>query len=350
MNACGHGRPVVFEKEAKTGGMFEALTNFRMNSANAASVESVQTPGPTRLPARSPSDDLNWLPNADEQVRALSGLVEYPYSNDMARCIQRALSAYAEVYTGVSVSYNMYGEVAWNGDTLGMSKRIVFAGGLVPRPDLPQGPAIMSGYEYMKRPVRELSGRKIAVIGGGDTAAQVAEIMLGQGITMPTTAPECIHWYGTEKMPLTKQVWMRRVHARWAGIGRALPDEGDDKLIEGVVKPLPVRAEVISLGNAALVNGQVYDMAVMCTGFVPAECRVNTPYKFKLGGVTVGCCTYEVEPLRSRVFKIGTAADITASYKPYVSRFPQAKQAIYNLAPRTAAIAAAVSPDTPCFE
>jgi hypothetical protein len=229
---------------------------------------------------------------------------------------------------------------------LGMSKRIVFAGGLVPPGDLPKGPAIMSGYEYMKRPVRDLSGRKIAVIGRGDTAAQVAEIMLGQGVTMPTSAPETIHWYGGDTMPLTKQDWMRRIHARWAGIGRALP-ELNDPILYGVVKPLNVRAEVISLGDAALVNGQVYDMAVMCTGFTPAPCPVPTPYSFKLGGVTVGRCTYEIEPLLSRVFKVGTAAEITATYKPYVSRFPQARQAIYNLAPRTAALAAAVSADNP---
>jgi cation diffusion facilitator CzcD-associated flavoprotein CzcO len=197
----------------------------------------------------------------------------------------------------------------------------------------------------MKRPVRDLSARKIAVIGGGDTAAQVAEIMLGQGVTMPTSAPECIHWYGGENMPLTKQVWMRQIHARWAGIGRALPDQADE-LLYGVVRPLAVRAEVVSIGDAAMVNGQVYDMAVMCTGFEPAECRVTTSFQVVLGGVTVGRCTYEADPLKSRVFNVGTAAGINATYKPYTSRFPEAKQSIYNLAPRTAALAAALSADS----
>src|SRR5882724_5290913 len=65
--ACGKPPPMVIERRQKTGGMFADLAQFRMNSANGASIRSVASPGPTRVPSLSPSDDLNWVPNAPEQ-------------------------------------------------------------------------------------------------------------------------------------------------------------------------------------------------------------------------------------------------------------------------------------------
>ena len=40
------------------------------------------------------------------------------------------------------------------------------------------------------------SALRIAIVGGGDTAATVAEILVGQGISVPRGLPETIDWYG----------------------------------------------------------------------------------------------------------------------------------------------------------
>ena len=285
--ACGYPKPVVLEKEKTTGGIFARLANFRLNSANGASVASVATPGPTRVMPMSPSDDLNWLPNAPIQVRDMSGMVEYPYSFDMRDAIQKTLSEYAEVYTDANFTFNLSGTVSVpnDGRTLGTAKRILFAGGLVVPDRLPKGAAIMSGYDFLRRPVRDLGGKKIALVGGGDTAAQIAEFMLGQGLGgAPTTPPSNIHWYGGESMPLTKDQWMGIYHARFAGIGRHLPQAG---VSTGVIRPIAARGDTLPLGSAAMVNGQVFDLVILATGFAPAPCPVPTPNAYAVGGTTV---------------------------------------------------------------
>lgn len=338
--ATGHPKPVVLEKESTTGGIFARLTNFKMNSANSAGVASVAA-GPTRLMPLSESDDLNYLPNSPFQVRGMSGMVEYPYSADMAKAVQKTLDAFAEVYTNAQITFTRSGlcSTADHSYSFGVAKRIIFAGGLAVPDSLPKGAAIMSGYDFLRRPVRELATKKIALVGGGDTAAQIAEYMLGQGIIAPTTPPAQIHWYGGASMPLSKKQWMTGYHARFAPVGRHLP-QGKISTT-GVLLPYPVLGEVIPTGNTAMVNGQIYDLVVMATGFVPARCPAVASDIFTVGNMFVARYSEDTSG-QPKVYRIGTAAALNTSYRPYQSRFSAASEAIYNLAPRTAALAASL--------
>lgn len=341
---CGKPPPIVTERRNYTGGVFADLAMFRMNSANAAGLRSVLSPGPTRVPSLSPSDDLNWVPNVrpKDQVRSASGMVEYPYSGDMATLIQRTLDKHAEVNLNAEISFDQYGACySMSGDEFyGNAERIIFAGGLVEPPNMPKGPAIMSGYAFMKKPVRDLAGLKIALCGGGDTAAQCAEFMVGQGITKPASFPDSVDWYGGESMPTTREFWLRQIHARWFDLARHLP-ERKDVPSEAVFRPYTERGEVANLGEKAWVNGQVYDLVIMATGFRPAQSPVPMSTLVRIGGLTVAR-TYDGGSSRPRVFRVGTAAELEVTFKPYPSRFAAAKEAIYNLAPRTAAFAASL--------
>ena len=339
--AMGYDPPVVFEKQLATGGVFAQLLEFRMNSIGNASVRSVESPGPSRVVPMSASDDLNWIPNSAHQVRDLAGGKEYPSSSDMCRAVQRTLKDHAELYTGAAeLRFDRNARVTtFGGESLGLAKRIIFAGGLVPKDGYKTGPAVMSGFDFLRKPPMDLSDLRFAIVGSGDTAAQVAEFLLGQGMITPSTLPRQIHWYGDTSMPGTKDVWMVNSHARWAGLGRHFPQR--DGVYTGVVRPYPVRGNMISLGNSAMVNGQVYDMAVMCTGVQPATCPSTATDTFTVGGMTVARCnSSQTADGLPKVFKIGTAAALDTRYRPYQSRFTAASEAIYNLGPRTAALAA----------
>lgn len=342
--ACGKPPPIVVERRLSVGGIFGDLAMFRMNSATKASVRSVTSPGPTRVPSLSPADDLNWIPNAPWQVSSATPLSEYPDSTTMARLIREILGTYSELYTDASMIFDKYGDCySPDGDSYyGKAARIIFAGGLAERPDMPEGPAIMSGYAFMKTPVRDLAGKKIALIGGGDTAAQCAEYAVGQGMTQPSSFPDSVDWYGGESMPTTKETWMRQAHTRWALIGHHLPDRNDAPSA-AVFRPYTERGQVANLGKEAWVNGQVYDLAIMATGFVPAPCPVTMNTQVRVGDQIVARM-YDDGSGRPRIFRVGTAAELNALFKPYKSRYAiPSQQAIYNLAPRTAAFAASLS-------
>jgi hypothetical protein len=340
--AMGYDPPIVFEQNLATGGVFAQLLEFRMNSVNGASVQSVASPSPSRVVPMSASDDLNWIPNSAHQVRDLAGGKEYPSSADMCRAIQRTLKENAEIYTGTEegMKFDRYARVYTKDSVpLGAAKRVIFAGGLVPRDGYKTGPAVMSGFDFLRKPVSDMASIRVAIVGSGDTAAQVAEYMLGQGIITPSTTPRQIHWYGDTEMPTTKSDWMARIHARWSGLGRHLPQQ--DGVYTGVIRPYAVRGNVVSLGRSAMVNGQVYDMAVMCTGVKPAPCPTIVQGTYSVGGMTVAKSnSSETADGIPKVFTIGTAAGLGQRYRPYQSRFTAASEAIYNLGPRTAVLAA----------
>ena len=344
MVTCSPGEPppIVLEQRSQMGGMFVPLLNFRMNSARGASLRSVRSPGPTRVPSLSPSDDLNWLFNAPYQVNGESGMVEYPYSQDFWKVVAKGLTAVARCYTDAHATFRSDRRVLTGDgrDLLGRAKRIVFAGGLVEPPSLPKGPAIMSGYQFMKTPVRDLDNKKIAVVGAGATGSQIIEWMFGGGIGAPSTPPSCVHWYGGDKMPTSKIGWMTKEHARFAGVGRHLPTDGD--LGDAILRPYPQLGDVVSLGDTAMVNGQIYNLVILATGFVPAPCDVPMSSTYRVGGMRVAKF-YDDGSGDDSVFKIGTAANLGDTYKPYGTRFPAAVNALYNTLPRTAALAASLS-------
>lgn len=342
--AIGKAPPIVFGLNLASGGVFAQLQPFKLNSQNNASVASIESPGPSRVVPTADVDDLNWIPNSEYQVRQ-SGAYEYPSSADMATAIARTLRAYADLYTGmaeVGLTFDRVGRVRMaDGTPLGIAKRIIWAAGVQPKTDFIPGPAVMSGYEFMKKPPGELHRRRIAIIGGGDTAAQCAEYMLGQGMYAPSTPPDEIHWYGDQEMPLSKDSWMRQYHARFAGLGRHFPE--NDKTERSVVRPFNVRGYMVNLGKTAMVNGLVYDLVVMATGFNPTPCPVIAGDTYRVGDMAVARSN-ESETIggTATVFKIGIASGLSASFAPYQSRFPAAKFAMYNQGPRIAALAAAL--------
>lgn len=366
--ALGRETPLVLEANSQTGGIFRQLTAFRMNSTNFASRESINR-GPSRIPSYSPSDDLNWIPNSVYQVSKEAGAVEYPDSSSMARVVTDTLDAYAEVYTGVKVGrrygdddddrtnvrFDYDGDMYTNDDYderyLGNAKRIIWAAGLAMPQTGPTCPAIMSAYNFLKRPVRQgLDNKRIAVYGDGDTAATVVEYMLGQGYSAPYTLPRSIHWYGSA-LPSTREAWYSERHARYSGIGRHLIqvlqegeyDEDDDETTpevlssEGVIRIYRRRASVASLGNAAMVEGQVYDLAIDATGFTEVESPYETPYRVEVNGVTVA------QTDEGKIFTMGAAANrLGGGYEPVRSRYGAASKAIYRIAPMTAMFAASL--------
>jgi hypothetical protein len=338
--AKGMAPPVVFEQNLATGGVFSQLLDFKLNSEGQASVASVQSPGPSRVVPFSDIDDLNWIPNSDHQVSQY-GAFEYPRSYDMCKAIARSLKDYAEVYTGVTgLTFSRSGQVRMaDGTNLGTAKRVIWAGGLMPKNDYVGGPAVMSGYDFMKTPPPELHNLRLAVVGSGDTAAQCVEYMLGQGLVSPTTKASEIHWYGDASMPLNKAQWEDLYHTRFSGLARHFPQQLNTE--RSVIRPYAQRGIMINLGRTAMVNQQVYNMVVMAIGFRPAPCPVTCYETYRVGGMDVARCnsdeTIDGVPM---VFKIGTAAGVTPDYKPFRSRFPAAKLAMYVQGPLIAALAA----------
>ena len=343
MVECGKKPPVVVEIEATTGGVFaRAKMNFRLNSQNGASIQSVVSPGPSRIPSLSPEDSLNRIPNSPYQVDNMSGMVEFPYSQDMAKAIQRTLQACtSEIITnGGYLQFDGRGRIFdATGDLLGTADRIFWAGGMIARP-APEGPSarkVISGFDFLKSPVKDLDRVRIAVVGAGATGATVVEWMLGQGVSAPASMPRSIHWYGGQSMPTDKMLWMSRKHARWAGIGRDMPEGGR----EGVIRPYPELGYVLPAGEFVLVNDQVYDLVVQCTGFTPNPCPVSQAVEpYTIGNQTLG----RWDPAYGKVFVVGAAAGLRlrVDTDPYPSRFPDSADAIFRLAPRTAALAASL--------
>ena len=340
----GKAPPVVFEQNVALGGMFAQLLPFELNSQNNASIASIVSPGPSRVVPTSDLDDLNWIPNSPHQVRQF-GAYEYPRSSDMATAISRTIKDYAEVYTGVDgLTFTRSGQVRMRSDgtSLGTAKRIIWAAGTIPRNDYLTGPAVMSGYKFMQSPPKELHDRRIALVGSGDTAAQCVVYMLGQGLSAPATPAPEIHWYGGLNMPTSKRTWAEVYHAKFNGLARHFPQEFITE--RSVIRPYAEPGKVISLGRTAMVNGQIFDLVIMATGFLPAPCPVLTSESYRVGGMTVASCNSDetIDGVPT-VFKIGTAAGITPSFTPYTSRFPAAKFAMYNQGPMIAALAASLT-------
>lgn len=343
--AMGYEPPIVFEQNLTTGGIFSQLQEFRLNSAMQASVESVASPNPTRVVSASPLDDLNWIPNSPHQVSSIAmsraGMSEYPSSFDMCRAIQLTLKDNADVFTGVKgCRFNRAGDVfSPEGVPLGTAKRVIFAGGTTEKWPYKASPSVISGIGFLRKPRTDLAGLRIALVGAGDTAAQVAEYMLGQGMTYPNSLPDTIHWYGKDDMPSSKESWMKTKHARWAGLGRHFPQT--EGFFNGVIKPFPTIGTLTPMGNSAMVNDRVYDLAVMAIGVIPAGLPVVAEDVLSIGGMNVARTnasdTFDGIPM---VYRVGTAANLNATYRPFRSRFSAARNAMYVLGPRTAALAA----------
>lgn len=339
--------PIVLEERSELGGVFATLISFAMNSANDASVASVEA-GPSRLIRKSQSDDINYLPNSRYQVRDRNYGTEYPSSADMAYVIKKTLSDYAETYTTAYVNvartslevyaYDSIERDDASRDYIGAARRIIYATGLR-MPDTYERlttRSVMTAENFLRNPILDYETKRVAIVGAGDTAATIAEFLVGQGITRPFTRPDYIDWYGGYTMPLTKKRWALDYHARYMGLARHFPESKRT----GVIRPIPVPGVITALGNIAEVNGRTYDLVIDATGFKPYKPfynDINEVYRESTTGRAIARTDYDGR------FVIGPAADLSPYLKPaYQNRFAASNSALYNLAPLTATLAASL--------
>lgn len=344
--ALGHPKPVVIEQRAVCGGVFARLVPFYLNSANNASIRSVRE-GPSRLAPDSTSDDLNFLPNAAHQVRDVAW-TEYPTSADVAAVVARNLKLYAQVFTGVTVTRIRPGVLAFQvNDTMTTyyPRRIIDARGqqmaALPRA-LAGCPAVITAEDFLSGGRSLPQGTKVAIVGDGDTAAIVAENLLGLSPARPLMSPPTvIGWYGPD-VPMTKNVWMTTRHARYLGLARHFPQAE----VTGTIRPYRERGEVTAAGNYALVNGQLYDLVIMATGFAGALSaqRAATQAPFDASSLipVAGASAFSGR----EYYAIGAAAGpqpfTAAETELGFTRFPANTAALFRLGPRTAQLAASL--------
>jgi hypothetical protein len=109
--------------------------------------------------------------------------------------------------------------------------------------------------------------RRVAVIGGGDSAKCAVESLLGIAPPPVVGAAALDHvdrvdWY-SRRLPTTCEGWQQDIRGRYQSIGRYLrPDRrGVQRLTV-----IPRRAQPVALPGLALIDGRSYDLVVVCTG------------------------------------------------------------------------------------
>jgi len=339
---AGGDKPVVAEKTSRTGGVFSRLMPFAMNSANLSSLDSAGT-GPSRMPRRSAADDLNYLPNSAYQVSTIAK-GEYPSSQEMADIVRSTLQEYSDVYVNCDLTLESNGESIYRADTgeyLGSPARVIWAAGLyMPSNSSYDGsPSVVTAESFLSPREgdtgrfmdRQYAGRKIAVVGNGDTAATIIEYLLGQGLSKPTTMADDIDWYGGSVMPMTKKSWAMTYHARYITIARHMPE----RKVYGVINPIPERGRISPAGTTSYVNGRTYDLVIDATGFRALTPSFDYSYDFNSNATArvIARRTYD-----NSLYLIGAAAGISGD-NVYNSKFAAARLAIYQLAPITAEFA-----------
>lgn len=343
MAALGQEQPVVLEKMNRLGGIFGyGVRPFWLNSVNAASMASTD-PGPTRIRPRSASDDLNWFPNCEVQVRG-ECRTEYPSSALVGSIVRRNLRRNAEVFTSCDasvVSVGSYPVVQVDGQDYECG-RLVDARGLTMNPPAgcAPGTCVISALDYLAGRLPALpDDPSVAVIGDGDTAYVVIEDMLGQGPDPRNLNPSEIGWYGPSIFP-TKKRFMLDVHARYLGLARHMPQNDTT----GMIRPFLQRGTAANLGSAARVNGRTYDLAVYCTGFNAAFTLRDNVSPAGLDIAEGGTALWRQS---GNYYVIGAAAGNGISYRSSefglgYTNFPRNVASVFRLGPETARLAASL--------
>ena len=264
----GYPKPLVLERNERAGGTFAmtARPTFYLNSRNRAGSAGL---------AGDQGASLNYLPGAPIQAANVS-MVEYQTNTDMAFVIRLALAQFAEVVTNakvLSVSRDGTGveiEIA-DRDPL-LAGRVIDARGLGDpgNQDVANGTTILTFPQFMQRmaniwPLRGV--RRVAVIGGGDSAKCAVESFLGIA-PQPFMAAAAldsvgqIDWY-SDQLPTSCKRWRREIRGRYQAIGRYLRP---DRLGLRRLNVLDRRARALALPSTALIDGRTYDLVVLCTG------------------------------------------------------------------------------------
>jgi hypothetical protein len=264
----GYPKPLVLERNERAGGTFAmtARPTFHLNSRNRAGSGGL---------AGDQSASLNYLPGAPIQAANLS-MLEYQTNTDMAFVIRLALAQYADVLTNAKVlSVSRVGtraEIEVEDREPVMAGRVIDARGLGDPDDqgIANGTTILTFPQFMQRmagmwPLRAV--RRVAVVGGGDSAKCTVEALLGVG-PQPLMAAAAldtvdrIDWYSDE-LPTTCETWQQGIRGRYQAIGRYLRP---DRLGARRLTVMDRRARPVALPGAGLIDGRTYDLVVLCTG------------------------------------------------------------------------------------
>ena len=264
----GYPKPLVLERNPRAGGTFAMTARpvFYLNSRNR--------PGGVGQ-AGDQGASLNYLPGAPIQAADMS-MAEYQTNTDMAFVVRLALAQYADVVTDarvLSVDQDGTGvaiEIADREPLL--ARRVIDARGLgdPDGQDVTNGTTILTFPQFMQRmagtwPLR--GARRIAVIGGGDSAKCAVESCLGIAPPPFMAAAALDHvdridWY-SDGLPASCERWLQEINGRYQAIGRYLrPDRFGVRRLN----VLDRRVRPVALPGAGLIAGRTYDLVVCCTG------------------------------------------------------------------------------------
>lgn len=346
----GHPRPLVLESSHRAGGTF-AMTSratFFLNSRNR--------PGLAGL-AGDQRASLNYLPGAPIQAADLS-MSEYQTNADMAFVIRLALAQSAEVVTSASVEAvtdtgdGVRIEIAGRPPVQG--GRVIDARGLgVADQDVANGTTILTFAQFMQRmegmwPLRGV--RRVAVIGGGDSAKCVLESLLGIAPQPAMAAAgldnvEAIDCY-SQTLPTSCKQWRKRVRGRYLAIGSHLrPDRRGMRRLTVINQ----RARPVALPDVALVGGVAYDLVVVCTGYRENYIDGLAPgsvTQYAVAGAGTIARQYEFLP----VFRVGPHARLPFTLQEREAGIADIRAnevAMFRTASKTAALAATLPAVTP---
>jgi hypothetical protein len=264
----GHPRPLVLERSARAGGTFAmtATPTFYLNSRNRAGGAGL---------AGDQRASLNYLPGAPIQA-ANTSMLEYQTNTDMAFVVRLALAQFAQVVSNAAVTavsqYAAGAQIGIEGRDPVLAGRVIDARGLGdPIADNhADGTVIVTFPQFMHRmagrwPLR--GARRVAVIGGGDSAKCAVESLLGIA-PQPLMAAAAldsvdrVDWY-SDNLPTTCEEWQQEVRGRYQAIGRHLrPDRFGVRQLTVISR----RARPVALPGVGLVEGRAYDLVVVCTG------------------------------------------------------------------------------------
>jgi hypothetical protein len=203
-------------------------------------------------------------------------MMDYQANTDMAFVIRLTLAQFAEVVTGATV-------LSVTGDNSGAefeledhdplrAGRVIDARGLGDPncQDVANGTTILTFPQFMRRmngrwPLRGV--RRVAVVGGGDSAKCAVESFLGLApqpfmAAAALDSVDQVDWY-SDQIPTNCEGWQRDIRGRYQAIGRYLRP---DRVGARRLNVLSRRARPVAVPGTALIDGRTYDLVVLCTG------------------------------------------------------------------------------------
>ncbi len=336
----GYPKPLVLERVARVGGTFAmtARPTFYLNSRNRAGTAGL---------AGDQRAALNFLPGAPIQA-ANVGMLEYQTNIDMALVIRLALAQFADVVTNATVlsvireGTGVEIEVADRSPVL--AGRVIDARGVGDpvSQDIANGSTVLTFGQFMARmagmwPLRGV--RRVAVVGGGDSAKCAVESLLGIApqpymAAAALDSVQGIDWYA-DRLPSTCDGWQQQIRGRYQAIGRYLRP---GRLLTVIGR----RARPVALPGAGLIDGRTYDLVVVCTGNQETdidELDFASFYEYEAPDDNVVARQHYTLP----VFRVGPHARLPFTGRERedgIADIPENRVSMFRTATKTAALAA----------